>query len=207
MLCEDIWKRMETFGTAAILAGGRSSRMGFDKQLLQIGEQRLIAMLLPKLSACFSDIVVVTKLPALYKNMPVRTVQDIIPDKGPLSGIHAALSIARSDYVYMMACDMPCFSAEYCGYMRARLLSHPADACVTRFGDWIEPFHAFYNRRMIEVVRGDLNADKTSVHYLLKEVDTLYIPEAEARAFSPDWSLFLNLNTREKYEAFMQTLE
>lgn len=167
----------------------------------------MIAMLLPKLSTCFEDIVVVTNLPALYRDMSVRTVQDIIPDKGPLSGIHAALSISRSDYVYMMACDMPCFYPVYCNHMRKRLEVRPADACVTRFGDWIEPFHAFYSRKMLEAVRRDLLRNKTSVHYLLKEVDTLFIPEEEARGFTPDWSLFLNLNTREKYEAFIQTME
>lgn len=181
--------------------------MGFDKQLLKIREQRLIGVLLPKLSACFDDIIVVTKLPMLYQGMPVRTVQDIIPDKGPLSGMHAALSIAKSDYVYMMACDMPCFDPVYCKHMQTRLEAQPADACVTRYGEWIEPFHAYYNRRIIETVQRNLLADKTSVHHLLRQVDALYIPEQEARTFNPDWSLFLNLNTREKYEAFMQTLE
>ena len=38
--------------------------------------------------------------------------------------------------------------------------------------------------------------------HLLRKINTLYIPEAEARRFTPDRSLFSNLNTREDYEAW-----
>lgn len=194
---------MKPFGTAAILAGGMSSRMGFDKQLLTISRKRLIAGLLPRLAECFDDILVVTNFPELYNRMPVRTVSDIIPGKGPLSGIHAALQSSKSSYVYFMACDMPCFEAEYAEYMKQRLLEDPNDACVTRRGVWIEPFHAFYNQTAIGTLEADLNADKTSVFYLLKKLSTLYISEEEARRFSSNWSLFCNLNTREEYFAYL----
>ena len=40
---------MKKFGTAVILAGGKSTRMGFDKQLLKIDERRLIDNLRNKL--------------------------------------------------------------------------------------------------------------------------------------------------------------
>ncbi len=48
---------MKKFGTAVILAGGKSTRMGFDKQLLKINERRLIDNLRRKLNKVFDDIV------------------------------------------------------------------------------------------------------------------------------------------------------
>ncbi len=194
---------MRQFGTAAILAGGMSSRMGFDKQLLTVSRKRLITGLLPRLSECFDDILVVTNFPELYHGMAVRTVSDVIPGKGPLSGIHAALLAARSSYVYFMACDMPCFESAYVEYMKQRLREFPSDACVTKQGAWIEPFHAFYRQSAVETIESDLKADKTSVFYLLKKLSTLYIAEEEARRFSSNWSLFCNLNTREEYFAYL----
>lgn len=181
--------------------------MGFDKQLLQIREQRLVALLLPKLRRCFSDILVVTNAPQLYTGMGVRTVRDIIPDKGPLSGIHAALHYANSEFVYVMACDMPRFDERYARYLSEKIDTCDIAACVTRRGDWIEPFHAFYGQAAVPMLEADLNAGKTSVYYLLNKINTLYIDEAEAAAFTPDWSLFLNLNTREEYLSYLKTLE
>ena len=188
------------------MAGGQSRRMGFDKQLLQIGGLRLIYHIIAQLSRSFDDVLVVTRHPELYEELPVRVTEDIIPGRGPLSGIHAALSESTSEYIYAVACDMPNFNEAYCQHMMQRLEEQPSDACVTRFGSWIEPFHAFYGRALIPTLEERLYGDNTSVHRLLDESDTLFVAEAEARIFTPDWSLFFNLNTREKIEEYLHLL-
>ena len=185
--------------SAALLAGGQSRRMGFDKQRFHGGEERLFAHIVPTLTQRFEDVMVVTGRPEIYRGMGVRTVRDIIPGLGPLSGIHAAVCEAGSEYVYVIACDMPVIDLHYIDYMAQKLAVSRPDACVTRKGDWIEPFHAFYGKRSLPVMESDLRAGKSSVYYLLRKINTLYIPESEARRFSPDWSLFCNLNTPEEY--------
>ncbi|MDL2258007.1 molybdenum cofactor guanylyltransferase [Eubacteriales bacterium OttesenSCG-928-K08] len=192
---------MKQFGTVAILAGGASSRMGFDKQLLKIHHQRLIAALQPSLREVFDDVLVVTNRPELYDGLGVRAVCDILPGKGPLSGLHAALHHTKSEYVYALACDMPRFSGDYARFLQSQIANQ--DACVTQTGEWIEPFHAYYGKNALPTLENDLLADKTSVYYLLKKLNTLYVPEASARAFTPDWSLFCNLNTKEDYQRFL----
>lgn len=198
---------MKRFGTAAILAGGRSERMGFDKQLIEFNKRRLVAIMQEKLSSCFDDVVVVTNRPALYESMPVRTVEDIIPGRGPLSGIHAALLISRSEYVFTIACDMPRFDEAYARYMTERIEESGAEACVTRYERWFEPFHAFYGRSLIPRIEASLIENSASVGHMLYNTRTLFIEEAEARAFSPDWSLFTNLNTRDKLNAYIAAAE
>ena len=84
------------FGTAAILAGGKSTRMGFDKQLLMDGDLRILETVIETLKQEFSDIVIVTARPELYESMGVRIFQDEYQGKGPLAGVHAALQGARS---------------------------------------------------------------------------------------------------------------
>jgi molybdopterin-guanine dinucleotide biosynthesis protein A len=182
------------FSSAAMLAGGKARRSGFDKQLVHVQRDGLFADVLPTLNRRFEEVIVVTGKPELYTKAAVRAIGDIIPGKGPLSGIHAALSVAKSEYVFILACDMPNIDLDYIDYMAQKLMSHNADACVTRFGDRIEPFHAFYNKRALTAIEDDILADLCSVKHLLRKINTLYISENEARKFTSDLSLFRNIN-------------
>ena len=179
--------------------------MGFDKQLFHVCNDRLFAQLLPTLGGQFEEVLVVTGQPEIYSGMAVRPVRDVIPGLGPLSGIHAALKEAKSEYVYIVACDMPKIDLNYIDYMTQRLTQSPADACVTKKGDGLEPFHAFYGKRALPVIEAHLLAGKNSMYYFLQKIDVLCISETEARQFTPDWSLFCNLNTREEYEFLLRS--
>ena len=116
---------------------------------------------------------------------------------GPLSGIHAGLSAASSEYSFVIACDMPQINTKYIDYMMELLNKNESMACITKFGDWIEPFNAFYSKALIEHIESFLMGGGKAVHRLLMNHNVEYIPEEVARSFSPDWGMFFNLNTRE----------
>ncbi len=197
---------MKMFGTAVILAGGKSTRMGFDKQLLKINERRLIDNLRKKLGGQFDEIIVVTNKSEYYLGFSDKITKDIIVGKGPLSGIHAGLTVASSLYVYFVACDMPNINMKYIGYMQREMKNLNIKACVTRFGQWIEPFNAFYSKDMIGDIEKHLLMNQRSVNSLLSKLPVHYIEEAKAREFSPNWDMFLNLNTREDLNDFLKNI-
>ena len=198
---------MKKFGTAIILAGGKSSRMGFDKQQLSIDNNRLIIHLINKLYKKFDEIIVVTNKPTYYADLPCITVEDEIANRGPLSGIHAGLKSSSSKYAYLVACDMPNIHLEYIDYMIQRIQVHGCDACVTMFNDeWIEPFNAFYSKSMLSDIEEYLLDGRRSVFHLLKELNSIYIDKLIARKYSPNWEMFLNLNTKEDLENFVNTM-
>lgn len=194
---------MKKFGTAAILAGGKSSRMGFDKQFLEIKEQRLIDYVREKLSQDFDEIIVVTNKKEKYTGYNDKIIGDIIVGKGPLSGIHAGLKAASSQYVYFTACDMPHIYMDYINYMKGEINDSQVKACITRFKGHIEPFNAFYSKDTIEDIEGWLQGGKRSASGLLAQLKIHEIEEDKAREFSPSWDMFLNLNTKEELEAFL----
>ena len=99
---------------------------------------------------------------------------------------------------------MPEIDISYINYMIDKLTKNPADACVTRKDDWIEPFHAFYGKTGLPTFEAGFLESKGSIYYILKRINTLYIPESEARNFTPDWSLFYNINTPEDYLQYTQ---
>ncbi len=192
------------FGSAVILAGGKSSRMGFDKQFLQIKDSYLLSLHAERLASAFDQLILVTNTPELHRDAPFTVVSDEIRDGGPLSGIHVGLKTAASRYVYLLACDMPHVNLDYVAYMRKRLQERQAAACVTRFGDWIEPFNAYYSRDLVPGIEDYLASGRKSLFQFLRSRSTLYIPEQDARRFSPDWEMFLNLNTREEFERWRE---
>ncbi len=198
---------MNQFGTAVILAGGKSARMGFDKQLIKINERRLMDSITNRLRQEFDEIIIVTNKPEYYKGLSDKITTDIIAGKGPLSGIHAGLNESSNELVYFIACDMPNVNLDYIRYMKDILRHMDACACITRFGDWIEPFNAFYSRKLKKQIEEHLLNNKRSINSLLEKVKVHYITEEEARKFSPNWDMFLNLNTKEDLNDFLSNID
>lgn len=194
---------MKKFGTAVILAGGKSSRMGFDKQLLKINERRLMDSLIMKLNQEFDEIIIVTNRPECYKGLGDKIISDIIVGRGPLSGIHAGLTMASNEFSYFLACDMPNINFDYIRYMKNSIRCIDTSACITRFGSWIEPFNAFYSKKLKIEIEKHLFSGNRSINSLLEKVDVYYISEEEARRFSPNWDMFLNLNTKEDLNSYL----
>lgn len=188
---------MKSFGTAIILAGGQSSRMGFDKQFLEIDEKKLMDSIISKLEIKFEEIIIVTNKPEEYKGLKHKIISDIIVGKGPLGGIHAGLKESLSKYSFVMACDMPNVNINYINYMESCIGEKDIDGCVTIYKDNLEPFVSFYSKDIIEDIERYLELGRRSMHHLLKNLQIHYIEEEIARKFSPDWDMFLNLNTIE----------
>ena len=190
---------MALLNTAIILAGGKSTRMGFDKQLLNIEGINITTYIIQVLKTIFKDIIIVTNKPDLYKNESVILTEDYYKDCGPLGGIHAGLMSSRSMYNYFIACDMPYINVKYIKFMMKKIAEddYKTDGVITKFGEWIEPFNAFYSRRLIPLIEENIESDKRKISELFHSSDIMYIEERVARGFSPDWRMFTNLNTEE----------
>ncbi len=183
--------------------------MRFDKQLLEINGEKLLENLVLRLGKIFEEIIVVA-------NAPVRNtgdkcgcsiIKDEIKGKGPLGGIHAGLKNASGEYAYFLACDMPHINPAYIDYMKSRIADSGVEACVTKAGEWIEPFNAFYSRSIVEKIENYLaNNDRSSIYSFIKQLNCIYIEEDAARKFSPDWDMFLNLNTKEELAVYIDSI-
>ena len=195
------------FGTAIILAGGKSSRMGFDKQFLQIDNRRIMDDLIHNLEQEFDEIIIVTNKPKEYSNYKHKIVKDIIVGKGPLSGIHVGLKGSSSDYAFVVACDMPNINLDYIEHMKQSMEDKKIDGCVTYLGNLIEPFHGFYSKEIIGGIENHLENNMRSVTKLISNLNFLKMKEEEARKYSPNWDMFLNLNNQQDIDKYIINLQ
>ncbi|MBU5425166.1 molybdenum cofactor guanylyltransferase [Tissierella pigra] len=198
---------MKSFGTAIILAGGKSSRMGFDKQFIEVNQDRLMDIVINKLKEEFKEIIIVTNKPeGYYKNQYIVT-KDIIEGKGPLSGIHAGLKLSSSRYAFVVACDMPHINLDYIRYMKEFIGNENIDGSVTKYGELVEPFNGFYSKGIIENIEKHLLNQRRSINSLLKELNIKYVEGSKAREFSPNWDMFINLNTQEDLIGYLKKID
>jgi len=199
-------ENLPVFATAAILAGGKSSRLGFDKQLLMEDNRRILETVIDTLKQVFSDILIVTAKPELYEGMAVRLCRDEYRDKGPLAGIHAALTNARSRYVYLLACDMPVVNLAFIRYMMARVQDSGADICACRYNDRMEPFNTFYSMSLLGEVIHRLETGNSSLFRFIYASRACVIDQEDAARFDKELRMFTNINTRSEYEKYLGTV-
>lgn len=200
---------MTLMNTAIILAGGKSTRMGFDKQLIKIGNICITEYIIEILKPIFKNIIVVTNKPELYANLDVGIAQDFYKGYGPLGGIHAGLLKSQSIYNYFIACDMPYVNTDYIKYMMKRIVEtgYEKDAVITKSADWIEPFNAFYSKELLPLIEDNIIKEKRGISELLDRSNVLYVDEYIARGFSQNWSMFTNLNTKKDLMELTTLLE
>ncbi len=88
-----------------VLAGGRSSRMGADKALLELAGKLLVEHALVKLRRICADAAILSNNGELGRFGTV--VGDLHPDCGPMSGIEAALAHAKREWSLIVPVDVP----------------------------------------------------------------------------------------------------
>lgn len=88
-----------------VLAGGKSSRMGTDKALLELGGTPLVRHAVKKLQRVCMDVRVLSDNPEFEPFAPL--VHDLHPGCGPIGGMEAALTHSAFAWNLFLAVDMP----------------------------------------------------------------------------------------------------
>ncbi len=198
---------MKLFGTAIILAGGKSSRMGFDKALMEIAGKSMVEIIIKQLRKVFEDIIVVTNNPHAFTGLNARITEDILKNSGPLGGIHAGLIQSDSKYAFLTACDMPIISPEYALHMKETAGKHLPHAVISEKGNWIEPFHALYSIDLANDIQENVENRVYKIFDVLKNKRIIKISESKIREYSPDLGIFTNLNNLRDLEEFYSFIE
>ncbi len=180
--------------SAAILAGGRATRLGgADKSALLVEGQPLLARQLSMLAQIdeIDDRFLVGRTTT---GLPIRTVDDRVPGCGPLGGIHAALGEARGDRVIVIACDMPFVTAPLVRHLLS--LANEADLVVPRTADGYHPLCAVYGRACLAPIERRLASHHLKVIDLIEDVARArVVTGAELDRFGDAHQLLRNVNT------------
>ena len=182
--------------TGAILAGGNSSRMGRDKALLPWHGKPLISHAADTLRALFDDVYICGGTPDRYGFLGLPFLPDLVPESGPLGGIHAALSHCAPAPVFILSCDMPLVSRSLIEY----ILQFPSSAPITvaAVDGRLQPLCGVYHTSALPVITQELE------HRRLKLMDVFARVNGTAVPIGPDLPLYderlmMNVNDEQAY--------
>jgi molybdopterin-guanine dinucleotide biosynthesis protein A len=204
--------------SAAILAGGRATRFGGrDKGTLLVDGRTIHDRQVAELSSLTDDILIVGtnvarrllaedrvdrpraeagRLQPIEPTAP-RQVADIVPGCGPLGGLHAALTEARGDAVFLVACDMPYITAPFVAYLLS--LACDADIVVPQTERGYHPLCAVYTRACLAPVAARLGERRLRLRELVGVVPTRVVTAEEIDRFGDPHLLLANVNTPAEY--------
>jgi molybdopterin-guanine dinucleotide biosynthesis protein A len=184
--------------TAFVLAGGKSTRMGSDKAFVVLDGQTLLGRALHAVRTVTHNVMVVGQRSKFSTHAPV--VEDIFADRGPLGGIHAALSVSATELNLILAVDLPFVEEGFLSFLLKAAEETDAMAVVPRAAGGWQPLCAVYRKVFGKAVEAALKAGRNKIDLLFGPVPVLTISEQEIRSAGFSLDMFRNINTREELE-------
>jgi molybdenum cofactor guanylyltransferase len=182
-----------------ILAGGKSSRMGCDKALLEIAGVSLIARAAGLLQSVTGDPMIVAS-PSLYSSLGLPLVADDWPGCGPLGGIASVLRVSNTPWNLIVACDLPYLTKAWLDFLIERALKSRADAVVPMNERGAEPLCAMYHKNAEHWIRAAVAGGVRKVTDSFASIRVEYLEPSEWKAFASEGLLFKNINSPADYE-------
>lgn len=176
----------------ALLAGGRSRRMGRDKAFAEFAGQTLIERLRDLVAPGFAHVCVVTKETARYRDLGLPVIADVRPEDSPTVGVYSAVLASPTPRVLCLGVDLPFVTRGLLERLAA--LSEPYEAFVPRDGSGLQPLCAVYGRQTLPALELMLDQDERRLDRVFERVRTGYLDVRRMDLGDPN-VLFVNVNT------------
>ena len=188
----------QTKSAVLIFAGGKSSRMGTDKALAEIGNRTMLQRAVDFWRDVMPDAEIYISaggkdhLPTL----PAGTlpVYDLTPDCGPMGGLQAAFAQTKAENFYISAVDMPLLNKAALDALNQKRSFCEDILVFTKDGRKPEPLFGAYRRTCADTIDRLMEAGDYKMSHLLEAMRTTIVK-------IPDSSWVANTNTPEELSA------
>lgn len=181
--------------SAIILAGGKSRRMGQKKGTLLFQGKTFLDIIIDKLRDMGISEIMISGYS--YKSEGTIYVEDMYPNKGPLAGVHAGLSIATNSSVLVLTEDAPLIPAEYIRQMMEEHEKHLSPVTVASCADRLQHFPGIYEKSLAPLCESILQSERPTVMSLIEKSGCSSVP------FYGDEMVIRGCNTPAEYEQVM----
>ena len=180
--------------SVGILAGGKSTRMGQNKALMEFQNETMIGRISRQFSDC-GEVLVSASQRGLYEAEGLRVVYDEADSIGPIEGIRQLVSHAGEEYVFICAADMPFVNREIAEYL-AEFISSDYDCYVVTDEEHVHPLCAIYSKRVLPVIEELIREKRYKLIEILDRVRTKYV---SLKYTDFDRRIVRNVNTKDEF--------
>lgn len=188
--------------SGVVLAGGKSSRLGKDKALIQFQGKPLVEWVMEAIDKVVDEVILSLSSEPENSNFVggfgknIRIVLDAKPGFGPISGLCSSFKEAKGDYVAVAPCDSPFIKPEL--YTLLFKKAEGRDGAVPFINNFWEPLHAVYRREPFIVgLEKALSAGKNRPVDTYPYLNIKKVNQEEVEAVDDEASSFININTKE----------
>jgi molybdopterin-guanine dinucleotide biosynthesis protein A len=184
--------------TAIVLAGGQSSRMGRDKALIEIQGQSLLQRICILARECAHQVYVITAWPERYQLivpaecilLQERFLLGGTTPHGPLLAFAQGLAAVQTEWILLLACDLPRLTASEVKNWSEYLVKVERDAIalLPRSSKGWEPLCGFYRLSCLPLLNEFIKGGGRSFQHWLTQYPIQELP-------INDPGLLLNCNT------------
>ena len=181
--------------SVAVLAGGKSRRMGTDKAALPVGNATLLESVVSHFSGKFSPIWVIGRsCPTGWSVKEVEFLPDRQPGRGPLEGVATVLAVAMRP-VLVVACDFPCLTGTAVNWLVSASESGLGEHGLAVYtGGRLQPLFSVYRPEALGWISSQLEEGERALHRCIEggQFRRVEAPEFVEKAL-------YNVNTREDW--------
>lgn len=177
---------------AYLLAGGKSSRMGKDKGLITLADKPMVKYAIETMDAIGLSPTIVANNDE-YASLGFPLIKDLIPDKGPMGGLHTAMEDNQATYVFLVSCDLPFVPKEAFQKLIDSINDQPI--IVSEFMGKINPLFALYHKDLKDQITKNIEEEKLKMQDFISETSCEKIDMQDLVLQSP--KRFTNINTPE----------
>lgn len=179
-----------------LLAGGKSARMGTSKAELLYEGKTFLQHMIDKAHALGIDKCYISGYTSQQED--VKTVWDIYPDRGPLSGIHATMRTMTTPYCLVLPVDAPKLPVEILeGLLQRHEASSNQKVLIWEHGVRQEPLIAVYPTAMAGAIEELIREHAAPV---FRAIDTWGF---ESFRMEMEQEQIININTPELYKKLL----
>jgi molybdopterin-guanine dinucleotide biosynthesis protein A len=178
---------------------------GVNKAFLVLDNITFIERQISEMRKCCTDITIVTNDPNPFLksvDRGIRIITDYFPGKGPLSGMHAGLTLAKQPNVWVVDCGMPFISSKAAELLLERK-QEGFEAVIPWINKSAHPLHGIYDRSRAAVIGSMLEQGNTTFSSLLKKLlwIELHAPVFEGKGI--DCRFVKAIKTTDDYEKLL----
>lgn len=173
--------------------------MGTNKAFLNKSDSQSFIQHIIKEFSIFHDILLSVGTSDDFDCLKAKCIKDISENQGPLVGIYSCLSQCKTQWAFVVSCDLPLLSKNHIEeILNQAELEYDAIVPISSDGK-IQPLFALYKKSIMKHIEHQLENNNLKLKNLL--------PYLKVKFYRPNEDSFLlsNINTQTEYLNYIRT--